>query len=68
MKGILYFSEDYNERIKVFMQMGALEMQGSDVLIKGIENLPTTYRDMIAGKFIGKPVVQLWQQVDVSFE
>ena len=40
--------------------MGALEMQGSDVLIKGIENLPTTYRDMIAGKFIGKPVVQLW--------
>lgn len=36
MKGILYFDEDFNERIKVFMEMGALDMQGCDVMIKGI--------------------------------
>jgi len=37
--------------------MGSLEMKGCDVLIKGIEKLPESYRDMIDGKFIGKPVV-----------
>lgn len=39
--------------------MGSLDIKGADVVIKGIEHLPSVYRDMIAGKFIGKPVVQL---------
>ena len=60
MKGILYYDEDFNERVRVFMDMGALEMKGCDFLIQGIEQLPTTYRNMIHGQYIGKPVVQLW--------
>jgi NADPH-dependent curcumin reductase len=59
LKGILYFDEDFNERIKVFMEMGSLDMEGCDLVIPGIEALPTTYRNMIHGKFIGKPVVKL---------
>ena len=48
--------------------MGALDMVGQDVLIHGIEKLPETYRNMIHGKYIGKPVVQLQPDVleDVS--
>jgi NADPH-dependent curcumin reductase CurA len=68
MKGILYYSEDFNERIKVFMEMGSLDMKGSDIVIKGIEQLPNTYRDLINGKFIGKPVVQLWDVADAPVE
>lgn len=41
--------------------MGALDMKGYDVMIYDIESLPTTYRNMIHGKFIGKPIVQLWK-------
>ena len=62
LKGILYYDEDFNERIKVFMEMGALDMKGCDIIINGIEHLPVTYRKMIHGEFIGKPVVQLWDQ------
>jgi len=43
-------------------------MKGQDVLVKGIQKLPTTYRDMIFGKFIGKPVVQLWEEGEVLFD
>jgi len=49
LKGILYFDEDFNERIKVFMEMGALDMKGYDLMMFGIEQLPTTYRNMIHG-------------------
>ena len=42
------------------MQMGSLDMKGRDIILHGIEKLPETYRDMIHGKFIGKPVVQFW--------
>ena len=40
--------------------MGALDMKGYDLMMFGIEELPTTYRNMIHGKYIGKPVIQLW--------
>ena len=40
--------------------MGALDMKGYDFMINGIEQLPTTYRNMIHGQYIGKPVIQLW--------
>ena len=36
MKGILYFDEDFNERIKVFMEMSSLDVKGVDVVIKGL--------------------------------
>lgn len=42
------------------MEMGSLDMQGQDVLIQGMEELPEVYRNMIHGRYIGKPVVQLW--------
>lgn len=61
LKGILYYNEDFNERIRVFMEMGSLDMQGQDILIQGMEDLPNVYRNMIHGKYIGKPVVQLWE-------
>lgn len=63
MKGILYYDEDFNERIMAFVEMGSLEVKGVDVLIHGIERLPEVYRDMISGKFIGKPVVQIVDKV-----
>ena len=44
------------------MEMLSYEMKGQDIVIKGIEKLSTAYRDMIHGKFIGKPVVQLWNE------
>ena len=68
LKGILYYDEGQSDRIKVFMEMGAVEMKGCDVIIPGIENLPTTYRKMIHGGFIGKPIVQLWDQIYMEGE
>ena len=38
-------------------------MKGCDVIVQGLEQLPTTYRNMIHGQFIGKPIVQLWPDV-----
>ena len=32
-------------------------------MIKGIEKLPETYKRMIHGEFIGKPIIQLWDEV-----
>ncbi len=66
LKGILYYDENFNERIKVFMEMGSLDMQGQDILINGIEQLPETYRNLIHGKYIGKPVVQFWKDPAAS--
>ena len=37
LKGILYYDEDFNERVRVFMEMGALDMTGCDVLIQGMQ-------------------------------
>ena len=68
LKGILYYDEDFNERINVFMEMGTLEMKGCDIIIKGIEQLPATYKKMIHGKFIGKPIVQLWEKLELEEE
>jgi hypothetical protein len=39
------------------MDMVKLNVKGVEVIIKGMESLPSVYRDMIDGKFIGKPVV-----------
>ena len=61
MKGILYFDMDHGERVKMFMEMGQHELKGCEILLRGIEELPGTYRSMIHGKYIGKPVIQLWE-------
>ena len=50
------------------MEMGTLEMKGCDIIIKGIEQLPATYKKMIHGKFIGKPIVQLWEKLELEEE
>lgn len=60
MKGILYFDVEFGERVKLFMEMGSLDVQGCHVMMHGIEELPTTYRNMIHGQYIGKPIIQLW--------
>lgn len=39
--------------------MANLDAKGVDVIIKGIENLPYVYRDMLDGKFVGKPIIQV---------
>ena len=59
MQGILYFSESSRTMNEAFMEMIELNVKGIEVIIKGMESLPTVYRDMIDGKFIGKPVVEL---------
>ena len=43
----------------MFIEMGSLGVDGCDIIIKGIEKLPETYRKMIHGGFIGKPIVQI---------
>jgi NADPH-dependent curcumin reductase CurA len=58
MKGILYFHEDLHSMVKMFMEMIQLNIKGMEILIDGIEKLPETYRDMIDGKFVGKPLVR----------
>ena len=62
MKGILYFDERADERVKTFMEMMALGIEGREIVVHGIDKLPVTYRDMIHGKYIGKPVIQLWDK------
>ena len=49
MKGILYFDVGPAERVGLFMQMADIDMKGCDIVINGIEHLPTTYRKMIHG-------------------
>ena len=69
LKGILYYGLSPQERIDAFMEMGALDMKGRDTIIRGIEQLPVVYRDMINGKYIGKPLVQLSElELDKSSE
>jgi NADPH-dependent curcumin reductase CurA len=63
VKGILYYNIDFSKMTNAFVEMTSLNVKGADVIIKGIEHLPEVYRDMINGKFIGKPVVQLADQV-----
>ena len=48
------------------MEMGTLEMKGCDIIIKGIQELPITYKKMIHGQFIGKPIVQLWNNIQLQ--
>ena len=60
MKGILYYDLDFSTRVNAFMEMISLDAKGVEVIINGMENLPTVYRDMIDGKFTGKPVVQFF--------
>ena len=36
-----------------------LAIKGTDVLIKGMDQLPLTFRDVYNGKYIGKPIVAL---------
>ena len=60
LKGILYYDESFGEKVKTFLEMGVLDVKGCDVMIHGIEHLPTTYRNMIHGQYIGKPIIQLW--------
>ncbi len=57
MKGILYFEMESSERIGGYLEMASLNVKGAEVMIKGMENLPYVYRDMLNGKFIGKPIV-----------
>ncbi len=52
-----------NERIGGFFEMINLNVKGVDIVIKGLENLPYVYRDMLKGKFIGKPIVQVADRV-----
>ncbi len=59
LKGILYYGLSASERINAFIEMGSLDMKGRDTIIEGIDQLPLVYRDMINGKYIGKPLVQL---------
>lgn len=63
MKGILYFEMERSERISCFLEMVNLDPKGAEVIIHGIENLPYVYRDMFNGKFIGKPIVQIADNV-----
>lgn len=35
-----------------------LNINGSEVLIKGMENLPLAFRDVYNGKYMGKPIVE----------
>lgn len=35
-----------------------LDIKGTEVLIKGIENLPVACRDVFNGKYMGKPIVE----------
>lgn len=41
------------------MEMIDLAIKGTDVLIKGMDQLPLTFRDVYNGKYIGKPIVAL---------
>lgn len=45
------------------MDMVSYDIDGHEIMIHGIEELPVTYRNMIHGKYIGKPVIQLWKDV-----
>jgi NADPH-dependent curcumin reductase CurA len=58
MQGILYFAESAKTMNEAFMEIIELNVKGIEVIVKGMEALPTVYRDMIEGKFIGKPVVE----------
>jgi len=42
------------------MEMASIDVQGCHLMMEGIEQLPTTYRNMIHGQYIGKPIIQLW--------
>ncbi len=37
--------------------MISLEVEGVEVMLKGITQLPEAYRDLIFGKYCGKPII-----------
>ncbi len=39
------------------MEMIDLNINGSEVLINGMDNLPYAFRDVYNGKYMGKPIV-----------
>ncbi len=39
------------------LEMIDLDINGSEVLIQGMENLPMAYHDVYYGKYMGKPIV-----------
>ena len=53
------------------MEMIDLNINGSEVLIKGMENLPLAFRDVYNGKYMGKPIVEFehnWKwEIDSRF-
>jgi NADPH-dependent curcumin reductase CurA len=44
LKGIIYFQENASDRVKAFMEMVSIEIEGNEIMIQGIEHLPETYK------------------------
>ena len=47
----------------MFMEMASLDCKGCDIIVEGIDKLPETYRRMIHGEYIGKPIIKLWDKI-----
>lgn len=48
------------------LEMIDLDINGTEVIIKKMEQLPIAYRDVHYGKYIGKPIVEFewnWENV-----
>ena len=56
-KGILYYHYSEGKKIMAVMEMIDLDIKGSEVVIKGMDNLPFAFRDVYNGKYMGKPIV-----------
>jgi hypothetical protein len=53
----LYYQYSEGKKIMAVMEMIDLNINGSEVLINGMDNLPYAFRDVYNGKYMGKPIV-----------
>lgn len=57
-KGILYYQYSEGKKVMAVLEMIELDIKGTEVIIKNMDQLPIAYRDVHYGKYIGKPIVE----------